>query len=162
MAVAMAMVGCATGPGEFSQSTAVVGASGAVGVESHGNSLSMSDQSLLRKSRKVYENALGDAGWKEDTEYSGRLKVYRWGANATAPIERYAWDPDAGERWHVVRETCGGSRESCGRGATPPIDEFYAIEDDAVKVTIVEPSEPVEEANPQPALPQYDLAISFH
>lgn len=135
------VVGCATDsgdPGALSGIGARPGAVGATGGKAPGDS----DRDLLRKSKRLYDTAVGDAGWEGETAYSGRVKVYRWGQNATVPVEQYAWDAEAGERWHCVRETCGGKPESCGRNGVPPIDEFYSVDDMNVSLVGVARSVP--------------------
>lgn len=134
--LAFGMVGCATEPGEYCRAPVETAVYSGEKATPPGPKLGSFDRSLLRKSKKMYDNSLADASWQRNANYTGAIRVYRWGANADTPIKGYAWNPDAGERWHVVRETCAGGRpESCGRGAAEAIDEFY--EADEVTLTLV-------------------------
>ncbi len=104
--------------------------------------LNIEDRALLRDSRKLFHDAVGGKDVRrEGGLLAGELRVYRWGTNREVPLESYAWNESAGERWHVVRGQCEGEeRESCGRNGIRPIDEFYLAEE--VTITVVDSEGP--------------------
>ena len=65
--------------------------------------------------------------------YTGRIKIKRWGKNMDVDMSEYQWDPDAGERWHVLREAIYYDHDqrgySLGYQGPNVLPEFYNVKE---------------------------------